>query len=84
MCKGPKKAPDILYVISSSQRRKRCSGRKPGARVTNTEVTNRALGKLKVVHGRRAVAKGGHLTDLKNMADYQNLENIFHANISRH
>ena len=29
----------------------------------------------------RSWAKGGHLTDLKNMADYQNVENIFHANI---
>ena len=44
-------------------------GRKP--------VTNRALGKLKVVHGRRVVM----LTDLKNMADYQNVENMFHANV---
>ena len=51
---------------------KRRSGRKPGAR-----VTNRALGKFKVVHGRRVVM----LTDLKNMADYQNVENMFHANI---
>ena len=29
----------------------------------------------------RSWVKGGHLTDLKNMADYQNVENILHANI---
>ena len=40
-------------------------------------VTNPALGKLKVLHGRKVVI----LTDLKNMADYQNVENIFYANI---
>ena len=50
----------------------RRSGRKPRVRVTNL-----ALGKLKVVHARRVVTH----TDLKNMADYQIVENIFHANI---
>ena len=51
-----------IYTNSRANGAKRRSGRKPGARVTNS-----ALAEFKVVaHGRWYV-----LTDLNNMADYR-------------